>query len=152
MHHPVPSDSLGMHLDTFWPIITNIVNLSLDTCYVPPCLKQAVVTPLLKKPSLGHETFANFRPVSNLKLVSKAIEKTVAFRLQKYLHENDPTGTRGSAYKKYHSRETALVQIQNDILLALDNNECVIVLLLDPSAAFDMVDHTILLHRLSSKF
>ena len=120
---------LGMHLDTLWPIITNIVNLSLDTCYVPPGLKQAALTPLLKKPSSDHEIFANFRPVSNLKLDSKAIEKTVALRPQKCLHENGLTETLQSAHKN-HGCETALVQVQNDILLALDNNECVILLLL----------------------
>ena len=106
-----------------------LLNLSLDTCYVPPGSKQAALTPLLKKPSSDHEIFANLRPVSNLKLDSKAIEKTVALRPQKYLHENGLTETLQSAYKN-HSCETALVQLQNDILLALDNNECVILLLL----------------------
>jgi hypothetical protein len=57
-----------------------------------------------------------------------------------------------SAYKKYHSCETALVRVQNDILIEIDNNCCVVLLLLDLSAAFDTVDHEILLKRLSSRF
>ena len=48
--------------------------------------------------------------------------------------------------------ETALVRVQNDILRAVDNNCCVVLLLLDLSAAFDTVDHTNLLNRMSSKF
>lgn len=57
-----------------------------------------------------------------------------------------------SAYKQYHSTETALVKVQDDILRALDNNCSVILLLLDLSAAFDTVDHDILLACLSQRF
>ena len=57
-----------------------------------------------------------------------------------------------SAYKSFHSCETALLRVQNDILLAIDNRHCVMLLLLDLSAAFDTVDHVILLKRLNSKF
>ena len=54
-----------------------------------------------------------------------------------------------SAYKTNHSVETARVCVQNDILHAMDNQNIVIVLLLDLSAAFDTVDHSVMLHRLS---
>ena len=54
-----------------------------------------------------------------------------------------------SAYKPNHSAETALVCVQNDILRAMDNLNIVIMLLLDLSAAFDTVDHNVMLHRLT---
>ena len=57
-----------------------------------------------------------------------------------------------SAYKKHHSCETALLRVQNDILKSIDDKQCVVLLLLDLSAAFDTVDHKILLHRLRSRF
>lgn len=57
-----------------------------------------------------------------------------------------------SAYRQFHSCETALIRVQNDILREIDGNSGVILLLLDLSAAFDTVDHTILLRRMSSKF
>ena len=57
-----------------------------------------------------------------------------------------------SAYKKRHSTETALLKVQDDILRAIDNSCCVILLLLDLSATFDTVDHCILLDRLSERF
>ena len=57
-----------------------------------------------------------------------------------------------SAYKEQHSCETALLRVQNNILMALDSRKSVILLLLDLSAAFDTVDHEILLRRLHSKF
>ena len=57
-----------------------------------------------------------------------------------------------SAYKQLHSTETALVRVNNDILVTLDNHQSVILLLLDLSTAFDTVDHGILLDRLSHRF
>ena len=57
-----------------------------------------------------------------------------------------------SAYKVFHSTETALVKVHNDILRAVNNNDFVVLLLLDLSAAFDTVDHSILLSRLALRF
>lgn len=57
-----------------------------------------------------------------------------------------------SAYKQFHSCETALLRVQNDVIQAIDNRSCVAMLLLDISAAFDTVDHRILLNRLRIKF
>ena len=55
-----------------------------------------------------------------------------------------------SAYKKFHGTETALLNVQNDILRTLDNRNAVFLVLLDLSAAFDTIDHNILLSRLES--
>ena len=115
-------------------------------------MKNAVLSPLLKKPSLDFEIFSNFRPVSNLKFLSKVIEKVAAMRLTNYLCDNDLNESLQSAYKKHHSCETALLRVQNDILKSIDDKQCVVLLLLDLSAAFDTVDHKILLHRLRSRF
>ena len=49
-----------------------------------------------------------------------------------------------SAYNKGHSTETALTRIHNEILRAIDDGECVILVLPDLSAAFDTADHDIL--------
>ena len=57
-----------------------------------------------------------------------------------------------SAYKVFHSTETALVNVHNDILRAVDNNDSVVLLLLDLSVAFDAVDHSMLLSRLALRF
>ena len=57
-----------------------------------------------------------------------------------------------SAYRKYHSTETAIVKIMNDLLMALDSNQCVLLMLLDLSAASDTVDHELLLTRLEASF
>lgn len=57
-----------------------------------------------------------------------------------------------NAYKRFHICETALLRVHNDLLRAVDNRCCVVLLLLDLSTAFDAVDHNILLSRLQSKY
>jgi len=86
--------------------------------------------------------------LANLSFVSKATEKVVATRLDSYLKDADFTELFQSAYKAGHSTETALILVQNDILCAIDDGQCVTLVLLDLSAAFDTVDHKILLDRL----
>ena len=87
-----------------------------------------------------------------LKVVSKLVEKAVVIQLTDHVMAHHLDETFQSAYKNFHSTKTALVRVQNDILCAIDNNESVILLLLDLSAAFDTVDHSILLSRLHDRF
>ena len=101
---------------------------------------------------MDYEEFSNFRPISNLKFISKMIERVVAIRLLDYFRCNGLEELYQSAYKQFHSCETALIRVQNDILREIDGNSAVVLLLLDLSAAFDTVDHAILLQRMSSKF
>ena len=149
---PVCVNIFEQCLPVLLPVLTKFVNLSLDSATIPDSLKMAVITPILKKASLSTDEFKNFRPVSNLPLVSKLIEKTVAIQLKKYIEINCLGETLQSAYKKFHSTETALLKVHNNILTAVDSNRIVILLLLDLSAAFDTVDHAILLHRLEVRF
>ena len=90
-------------------------------------------------------------PVYNLKFLSKVIEKVAAMRLTNYLCDNDLNESLQFAYKKRHSCETAFLRVENDVLKSIDNKQCVVPLLLDLSAAFDTVNHKILLHRLRSR-
>jgi hypothetical protein len=85
-------------------------------------------------------------------MVSKVIEKVVSHQLNIYLSSYDLYESFQSAYRPYHSCETALLRISNDILQSLDKRQCVAMLFLDLSAAFDTVDHSILLNRLHNKF
>ena len=78
--------------------------------------------------------------------------KVVAHQLNQYLAVNELNKVFQSAYKRYHSAETALIRVQNDILCSIDDDGCVMLLLLDMSAAFDTVYHSILLSRVSTSF
>ena len=148
---PLPASVLTKCLLRLLPVITDIVNRSLDEAFIPNSLKTALIIPLLKKTNLDTEDFKNFRPVSNLPFVSKLIEKSVAVQLVQYIDDSLDEKLQ-SAYKKLHSTETALLKVHDDILRAVDRGCTVVLLLLNLSAAFDTVDHGLLLHRLNTWF
>ena len=130
--------------DSLLPIFTTI-NIFFRYARVP---KECHVVTFTKK-NADHEIFSNFRPISNLKLISKFVEKPVASELADYLSFNSLHESFQSAYKRYHSSETALLRVHNGILRSIDNGGGVIIVLLDLSAAFDTVNHELLLSRLS---
>lgn len=148
---PIPTQLLKDCSDQVLPIITDIINLSLSTGKFPDELKQATVTPLLKKQNLEPE-FKNYRPVSNLSFISKLIEKAAAKQFEEYATENNLKEPFQSAYCKGHSTETGLLRVQNDILRAMDKQMVSFLLLLDLSAAFDTVDHEIVLQHLRTSY
>ena len=111
---------------------------------MPTVLKQAIVRPLLKKPTL-EPTLKNYRPVSNLAYISKVIEEAASQQIAKHIERNGLADPLPSAYKSKHSTETALLKVCNEILTDLDNGKAVFLGMLDLSAAFDTVDHSVLL-------
>ena len=137
-------------MNVLLPILTQLINMSFEQGVMPGDLKKALIIPLLKKLGLDPEILKNFRPVSNLPFLSKLIECVSAKRLLDHMNLNHLHELFQSAYKKFHSTETALLRVQSDIHQALDEKKCVILILLDLSAAFDTIDHTILLERLQS--
>ena len=94
----------------------------------------------------------NYRPVSNLPFVSKVLEKVVSSCIEEHLISSNLDEQHQSAYRKFHSTETALLKVQNDILQSLDKNNVTVLVMLDLSAAFDTIDHKTLLHRLKDMF
>ena len=149
---PIPTTLLKEHIDTLLPSITKIVNTSLANGYFPLELRSATVTPILKKPSLDKEVYRNYRPVSNLPYIGKLIERIVVKQLNEYRADNDLFEKCQSAYKEFHSTETALLKILSDLLVAMDDRKCSLLVLLDLSAAFDTVSHDILLENLKDDF
>jgi len=90
----------------------------------------------------------NYRPVSNLPFLSKLFEKIVQNQLQHHITSNDAMPKFQSAYRQFHSTETALIKIFNDLLLAADQG----IVSVKMTSAFDTVDHALLLIRLQRSF
>ena len=130
----------------------SIVNLSLSERCFPSHFKSALVSPLLKKPTLNTDNLKDYKPVSNLRFLSKILEKVVANRLHPHIKCSKLSNHYQSAYKKIRSTKTALLKLHNHILFSMDNGKVTARTLLDLSAAFDTIDHTILLRRLNEWF
>ena len=133
-------------------MVSGIVRQSFSNGIFPTLLKTSLVRPKLKKPDLKPDLLANYRPIANIPFLSKVLEKSAAIQVHNYLNDNDLFPALQSAYRKYHSTETALLRVTDDILKTLDTNGEVILVLIDLSAAFDTLDHQILLARLRKYF
>ena len=151
MLDPIPTWLLKENLTQLLPLITDIINISLSTGRFPLGAHSAIVRPLLKKPNLDQNELSNYRPVSNLSFLGKLIEKAACSQLIQHIENNCMFDPVQSAYRSHHSTESALVKVKNDIMFSLDSNEVVLIALLDLSAAFDTIDHKILLSRLYSR-
>ena len=149
---PIPTSLLKECMSDLAPYITNVINASLTSGAVPDLYKQAVVKPLLKKSGLDEHQLKNFRPVSNLNFLSKILERVVLNQILQHIESNNLGELYQSAYKQNHSTETALLKVTSDILDEIDDKKVCFLVLLDLSAAFDTIDHEILIKRLQTSF
>ena len=94
----------------------------------------------------------NYRPVSNLHSLLKILEKVVLQQLSEHLNATDTLEPFQSAYRADHSTETLLLRVTNELLMACDQGFVSIMSLLDLSAAFETLDHHILLKRIRLSF
>ena len=148
---PIPTWLVKLCSNELTPILTKIINLSLEEGHVPDAWKIALLKPFLKKSGL-EAVFENFRPVCNLSFISKSAEKAVIEQLFEHCDENAPLPSSQSAYRKNYSTETALLKVQNDILMSMDKQEVILLVLLDLSSAFDTIDHKLMLDTLEFDF
>ena len=128
----------------------HITDSSLDTSSFYEEWKEAIVEPLVKKLS-GGLVKTNYRLVSNLGLISNVGGKVTLEQLIKHYNQNSLLPEHQSACMKEHSCETSLVKLLNDIFWGMENQLVTAVVILDLSAAFDKVDHDLLLDILEKQ-
>ena len=137
---------LAAENDNFIAILTNTIEASFEQGIFPESLKLAQVVPIHKD---GSKTdVANYRPISLLGSFSKIYEKIMHKRLISFLEKNSSLHELQYGFREGRSCEHALLTAQNSLLSSLNNNTISLLLLIDFSKAFDMVDHDILLHKL----
>lgn len=147
----LPASVIKTYVNELIPVITKLVNLSLKTGKFPEKWKEAIVRPLLKKAGLDLD-YANYRPVSNLTFLSKLIEKAILLRLNTHCDKYTLLPKNQSAYRRHHSCESALLRLVNDLLDGMEKKEVTALIAIDLSAAFDTVDHDILLEVLQNQY
>ena len=130
------------------PVLTFIINLSIQSSTFPTIWKWAKVIPLLKSMSADAILPKSYRPVALLPILSKVMEKVVFSQLVEYLEHNklihpNLHGSRGG-----HNTSTALLQLYDKWVEEVEEDKMVGVLFCDQSAAFDLCDHTILVQKL----
>ena len=114
----LPTSLLKSYIDVFAPVIAHLANLSFkDGCF-PMGFKTAQVLPLLKKPGLDQENYANYRPISNLSTISKVIERLALVRLNPFLTASPQFNPVQSASRSAHSTETALLKVLKTFMRA----------------------------------
>ena len=137
-----------------WSIVhtvTKIINISLTQGIFTEEWKTAIVHPLLKK--LGSElTPSNYRPVSNLSFLSKLLEKYALQQFNNHCITNKLLPDYQLAYRKNYSMETSLIKLISDISWAVERQQVTALTALDLSAAFNTVDHEILIEVLEHQF
>ena len=98
------------------------------------------------------QSTAKYRPISNLNNISKILERLFLSRFYPHVTSSPHFNRRQSAYRKFHSTESALLHTFDSIYRSADQSKPTFLLSLDLSAAFDTIDHSILLNRLSTSF
>ena len=129
----------------------HIVNVSFCTQTIPFELKQSIVFPTYKKAGLNDQELQSYRPISNIPFLSKIMEKLVDEQITDYLKNNNLQEVFQSGYKANHSVETTLLSMLNDVYVSKEKNKVTMLILIDLSAAFDTIDHTILFHMLENR-
>src|SRR6218665_2463590 len=145
---PLPTFLLQELVDALLPFLTCLCNRSIQDGILPQSQKRSILIPVLKRDGLDATDPSNYRPIANVTFLSKI----AASQLIAYLEINKLLPVCQSGFRKGHSTETLLLRLLSDIYGAVDRSRLPLLALFDLSAAFDTVDHEVLLKHLQLSF
>ena len=132
---------------SFTNALAGVINKSFQQAIFPSQLKIARVIPIYKEGPKSD--VSNYRPISLLSSFSKIFEKLMHIRLLNFLETNNSLFEEQYGFRPGRSCEHALLNAQNKLLESMNNRQVSLLLLIDFSKAFDMVDHVVLLKKLN---
>ena len=118
---PMPTGLFKQVADVLEPFLVELFYLSLSEGLVPSVFKAAYVTPLLKKADLDSTDAKSYRPISNLSVSSKLLERLVAQQLIDYFRGAGLLPDLQSAYRAFNSTETAVLRVISDVLKVMSD-------------------------------
>ena len=130
------------------PAITHIVNLSIRSSTFPTIWKHSKVIPLFKPGATDKLSAKSYRPVALLPVVSKVLERVIFLQIVEYMDKNELFHPNHHGFRSLHSTTTAMIQMYDTWVEAVSRGEMAGVAMIDQSAAFDCVDHDILVAKL----
>ena len=138
---------IKMAIHSICPSIAALINKSLRIGKFPCQLKLAKVFPIFKGGCKSDPS--NYRPISILPTISKIFEKHINKHLMAYLNKYKLIHESQSGFRQKHSCQTALVKLIDHWMTCIDNGDIIGTLFLDFRKAFDLVNHSILIQKLS---
>ena len=142
----IDTNTLKLIIHDILPAFTHIINLSLTTLTFPKSWKLAKVIPLLKKGDPLNPQ--NYRPVALLSVLSKVLERVIFMQVVKYMDKNSLFHPSHHGSRAGHSTSTALIEMYDSWVESVEKGSMAGVMMIDLSAAFDLVDHPLLLQKL----
>jgi Reverse transcriptase (RNA-dependent DNA polymerase) len=144
---PMPTSVLKAVSDLLSPYVAALFNRSISCGCFPSPFKKSFITPIVKKPGLDPEDVKSYRPISNLSVLSKVMERLATRRPTDYIKASGLLPPLQWGFRQSFSTETAVLKVLSDLLAAVDRGDVGVLVLLD-LAAFDIVDRMIMLKRL----
>ena len=129
-------------------IISDIINLTIDTNEIPVGWKRALITPLFKEGD--RNSAANYRPISILPAISKVMERIIHTQIHNHIPQHSLLLEAQFGFRKNPSTATCILKLTDIIYKNMDSGLLTGVVFLDLKKAFDTVNHEILLNKLHS--
>ena len=144
----IDTNTIKLVINEILPALTHVVNLSLKNQVFPSIYKKSKIIPLLKKPKDDPLNPKFYRQVSLLPILSKILERAVFIQIESYISENDLLHPCHHGGRAWHSTTTALIELYDQWLEAVDNDNIVGCMMPDLSAAYDLANHDLILRKL----
>jgi Reverse transcriptase (RNA-dependent DNA polymerase) len=149
---PLPTSVLKMVIDVIAPYVVMLFKCSRAAGLLSTAYKDAFITPVIKKAGLDVADPGSYWQISNLAVMSKLLQRLDAVQLVCYLETADQLQPLQSCFRPHHSTETAVIHVLSYFLAAIDRGDVAVLALSDLSAAFDTVNHDIVIQRLQTQY
>ena len=144
--HIISTKVLEYSKQTLSPILAHIINTCVNQGYFPAELKTGCITPIYKNGDRNNIT--NYRPICSLSPFSKIFERLIYNRMISFIEKYSILSNTQFGFRKNMSTETALINYINKIHDGLNKKHYVMSIFMDLSKAFDLINHSILKHKL----